>query len=199
MPDRYGMGTKMGMAVQCILIILEFISFSYVVLGYRPGRNTVKKAVAAAAACLVVALGAVARNTVLVYFLSLLLMTYYFDISITEGIKSWFVAFPALSLLESAILFIFMVFPEIEGDIPRLAAMGSVSVILWLFYLICGRRLGREAFRHRGYSWLIMGLEMFLLSMILTLFMYIVLTCNDRREGMLRIRGRMKETVQRDI
>lgn len=121
-------------------------------------------------------------------FVSVVVVYLLYEISLKEIIKLYFVAFPALSILESVVGYLLEVTIGL-GETQRIIAyMVCIIAGLWVYYGILGRKLDREAFQMSEWIWAIISGVMFLLEGMLSYFTYVLMEISrmpQRNMGLL--------------
>ncbi len=121
-------------------------------------------------------------------FVSVVVVYLLYEISLKEIIKLYFVAFPALSILESIVGYLLEVTIGL-GETQRIIAYTvCITAGLWGYYGILGRKLDREAFQMSEWIWAIISGVMFLLEGMLSYFTYVLMEISrmpQRNMGLL--------------
>lgn len=108
-------------------------------------------------------------------FVSMIVVYLLYEISVKEIIKLYFVAFPAVSILESVVGYLVDVTIDF-GEAQRIITyMVCITAGLWIYYGILGRKLDSEAFQMSEWVWTIVSGVMFLLVGMLSFFVYILM------------------------
>lgn len=121
-------------------------------------------------------------------FVSVAVVYLLYEISLKEIIKLYFVAFPALSILESVVGYLLEVTIGLEETQRIIAYMVCIIAGLWVYYGILGRKLDREAFQMSEWIWAIISGVMFLLEGMLSYFTYVLMEISrmpQRNMGLL--------------
>lgn len=163
-----------------VLVIIEYISFFYVIFRKTLRTYSWKRVVCGGIITLSLICASLQEwdiTWILLcgLFISAFVAYLLFQISIKETIKLYLVAFPALSILETIVGYFFEMVLD-YGKIERIIAyMIFIVMGLWIYYVILGRKLEREAFQMSGWIWLIISVVMFLLVGMISYFTYILM------------------------
>ena len=162
-----------------VVIIIEYISFFYTIM--RKKLRTCSRNRTIEGGMVLLFLFFISfrdlnrvRLLLLGLFVSVIVVYLLYEISLKEIIKLYFVAFPALAILESVVGYLLEVTIGL-GETQRIIAyMVCIIVGLWVYYGILGRKLDREAFQMSEWIWAIISGVMFLLEGMLSYFTYVL-------------------------
>lgn len=162
-----------------VMIIVEYISFFYVIFRKTLRTYSWKRAVCGGIITLSLICASLQEwdiTWILLcgLFISVFVAYLLFQISIKETIKLYLVAFPALSILESVVNYYLKIVFNFQETERTMVYMIVIVLGLWLYYVILGRKLEREAFQMSGWLWLIIAVVMFLLVGMISYFTYIL-------------------------
>jgi hypothetical protein len=118
-----------------------------------------------------------------VFFTSVVIVYLLFELSIIETIKMYFVAFPALSMLETVVEYMTAVIFKIGEPQKTILYITFIIIGLWLYYITFGKKLDEEAFNMPGYIWLAVSGVLFLLVGMISYFTYILSTIKHDDAG----------------
>lgn len=166
--------------------ILAFVSFFYVIFRKKFRMCSWKRIVCAIGIVLIYICGIIGEWSPLLFlasgFFILVLMYLLFEISITEAIKEYLVALPAMLIL---VFTAYVVLCDLKGEILGNLSSSSVCVIigLWLYYIMLGRRLDEDGFDMPGLLWLAISGVLFFIIVLILGFQYIFMKIEGSRSG----------------
>lgn len=162
-----------------VVIIIEYVSFFYTIMRKKIRTCSRNRTIEGGMVLLFLFFISFrdldrVRLLLLGVFVSVIVVYLLYEISLKEIIKLYFVAFPALSILESVVGYLLEVTIGL-GETQRIIAY-TVCIIagLWIYYGILGRKLDREAFQMSEWVWAIISGVMFLLEGMLSYFTYVL-------------------------
>lgn len=170
-----------------IIFIIEYVSFFYVIFRKELRTYSWKRVMCGGIITLFLICASLQKWNITLFLLcgmviSIFVVYLLFEISLKETIKLYLVAFPALSILESIVGYFFKMVLDF-GKIERIIAYMIVIVLgLWLYYLILGRKLEREAFQMSGWLSLIISVVMFWLVGMISYFTYVLMEVVGTRQ-----------------
>ncbi len=100
-------------------------------------------------------------------FISVFMTKVFFEISVKETVKLYFVAFSLLSFLEKTVY-------NIGNPGSCVIYLLSVIIGLWIYYLVLGRKLDKEAFNMLGIIGFLISRVIFLLGLMISYFTFIL-------------------------
>lgn len=133
------------------LIIVEYISFFYVIFGKRSmvGKNSTLYFLVVANIiflCIIICEKNQEATTDLALIISLLYIVAIYYLSWGEALSLFLVAFPLLSIIENAIGYYFNYFLHINEYFISIICMMLIIGLLWIYYLLKGKENERDAF-----------------------------------------------------
>ena len=99
---------------------------------------------------------------------------YLFDIGFFVALKYWLIAFPCISIIASALDFIFITFLNVEDLVSSVISSGVIIGLFWLYYFFAGRKLPYDSFRIKGRLWIAISLAFFIIEAMLSYFTYVL-------------------------
>ena len=107
-------------------------------------------------------------------FISVFMTKVFFEISVKETVKLYFVAFSLLSFLETIMYYIVKTVYNIGNPGSCVIYLLSVIIGLWIYYLVLGRKLDKEAFNMLGIIGFLISRVIFLLGLMISYFTFIL-------------------------
>ncbi len=144
---------KMWMAVFCLLTIIEYASFYYIVFGRRVQLSG-KRAAGFLAPALVLFLACLCWQEwvmdfrrILLFIACALAMFFLFELSFRENLKLFLLAFAVLVILEGIFDCVRRVFIELDVINGMNLYVAGILLILWGYYYLVGRKGSQNIFR----------------------------------------------------
>lgn len=162
-----------------ILVITEYFSFFYTILRERLRKFSRKQLIWGGVfmVCLTGLTFGAYTLTPLYFtgiFFAVFILYLLFENSFFNILKLCMVAFPALSLLESIIMYLFETTADMGERGNAVLCMVCIVAVLWFYYALLGRRLDKDAFHMPEYVWLIVVGVMFLSLGLISYFTYVL-------------------------
>lgn len=105
-------------------------------------------------------------------------------------VKLHITVYPALSILEAIILYVIEMIADMGERQNAIVCLMCVIAMIWIYYILLGRKLDKDAFYLTGRVWLIVSVLMFLILGLISFFTYILTKLTGIREktaGMVMI------------
>jgi len=170
-----------------ILVIMEYFSFYYTIFR-RELKKLERKQLILCGIIFVCIIGVAFEEWRLtpLYFIGLLLsagLTHFiFEVSLVDIFKLYIIAYPALSILESIVVYVFRVTVDIGEKENAIVCMICIIIVFWLYYILFGKKLDRDVFYMTKLVWLIVSVVMFLVLGLISYFTYILAQLTGMRE-----------------
>lgn len=160
-------------------VIAEYFSFFYMVMRKELQVFTRKRLLwGGAIFVFLIVFSFVEQGLTPLYFIGLLcsvgIIYLIFEVSIVNILKHCIMAYPALSILESIVVYVLHVITDIREKETAIVCMGCIVVVLWLYYVLLGRKLDKDAFRLTNREWMIVSGVMCLILGLISYFTYIL-------------------------
>lgn len=170
---------KVLLLILNVLTVIEWLSFCYVVLNKRRGKPKKNGMICLTATALILISSIMIWGTDchLFYLLTFFSIYTFFSKNMAEALKAWFLSYAIIVVLESCVACIIIVFSlnlseveiirEIEYEIV-------VNILLWLYYILIGRRLNRDNFRLPKQVWRLLVGILFIMVLMITFFVFVM-------------------------
>lgn len=170
---------KVLLLVMNILTVIEWLSFCYVVLNKR--REKAKKS---GIICLI-AVSFILFSSIIIggidyhlfYLLTFLCVYTFFAKNVIDAFKIWFLSYAIIAILESCVGCIVTVFSLNISDIELVREIEYqmiVNVLLWLYYILIGRRLGRDDLHLPQKVWRLLVGIICIMALMMSFFVFVV-------------------------
>ncbi len=160
-----------------LLIIIEYFSFFYVIYGkrkrYKRHRNRFYIIIIDIVCFLCIAwIGKTETTLIMALIISVINISIIYHLLWNEAISLFFLAFLMLSILESVTGYFLKYFLHMNGDAISLTYLIFVIGLLWIYYLIIGRKIERDAFILEPKMNIILSLLLLIIIAMLSYFTY---------------------------
>ena len=162
-----------------LFVVLEYFSFFYTIL-HQTLVPSLKKQIKLIGLLFIILLIFSSFNfqrTTLYYIglaLSILLINILFESSVKDILKLYIVSFPTLSIFESVVIYIIQSISDMGEKGNALPCLIIIIIILWLYYLLIGKNLNKDAFQITEHVWLIVASVMIILCLLITYFTFLL-------------------------
>lgn len=180
------MNSLMNFAI-LLFVIIEYFSFFYTILR-RDLKVFKKKQLIWGGSILVCLIGFSLGEWKLtpLYLIGLIFAVgvayMLFEVSLITIIKLCFVAYPSLSLLESILIYVFQIVSDMGEKGNAIVCMVCIVTMLWLYYVLWGKKLEKDVFHMPDYVWFIVSVVMFLVLGLISYFSFILTELIGTRE-----------------
>jgi hypothetical protein len=165
--------------IMFIEVIVEYMSFFYVIFRKSLCAGSIKRILYTIPVIILLGyLGVINWDVAILnltgVFTSVFMTKYFFDISVRETVKLYFVAFSSLSFLETIMYYIVETLYNVGNPGTCVIYLLCVIIGLWVYYFVLGRKLDKEAFNMPGIIWLLISIVIFLLALMISYFTFIL-------------------------
>ena len=162
-----------------LFVVLEYFSFFYTILRQTlvPSLKKQIKLIGLIFIILLIFSSFNFQRTTLYYIglaLSILLTNILFESSVKDILKLYIVSFPTLSIFESVVIYIIQSISDMGEKGNALPCLIIIIIILWLYYLLIGKNLNKDAFQITEHVWLIVASAMIILCLLITYFTFLL-------------------------
>ena len=162
-----------------LFVVLEYFSFFYTILRQTlvPSLKKQIKLIGLIFIILLIFSSFNFQRTTLYYIglaLSILLTNILFESSVKDILKLYIVSFPTLSIFESVVIYIIQSISDMGEKGNALPCLIIIIIILWLYYLLIGKNLNKDAFQITEHVWLIVASVMIILCLLITYFTFLL-------------------------
>lgn len=173
---------KLSIFILYILTSLELLSFCYIILHKKYNGFIWKRGIVLVLLFFLLVYG-VGMNWekhllyLIVQIFLVFLIYFIFSISLIEAFKIWIITFLLFALLEVSVDYImtaFSIFPHAHQMEKEIICMIVVIVVLWIYYLVIGRKLDRDIFQLTKRVWLVIVAVMFIVVLMVSYFVFIL-------------------------
>ncbi len=163
--------------IMFIEVIVEYMSFFYVIFRKSLCAGSIKRILYTIPVIILLGyLGVINWDVAILnltgVFTSVFMTKYFFDISVRETVKLYFVAFSSLFFLEEIMNYIIKSISNVGKSCICVIYLLSVIIGLWIYYWILGRKLDKEAFNMQGIIWIIISIVLFLFGLMIVYFIF---------------------------
>lgn len=169
-----------------LLLLVTHISFFYVLFRLDFRKKNFKPIIGISfviSTVIVIFLSTfISKNAEIMFIVPCLLGCYFFiNVSFFSVIKYWLIAFPGISIIESALNYGLSVFFNFEVETGNVIGILIILLALWLYYIFIGKKLPVDIFRIEGKLWIFIAIALFVLVAMLSYFRFVLtgITGND--------------------
>ena len=117
----------------------------------------------------------ISRNAEILFIAPCFLGCYFFtNLSFFPVIKYWLIAFPGISIIESALNYGLSVFLKFGIEISNVIGLLIILLVLWLYYILIGKKLPADIFRIEGKLWIFIAIALFVLVAMISYFRFLL-------------------------
>jgi hypothetical protein len=173
-----------------IIIIIEYLSFYYVIFGKRrSGKNCEKNVIITVVnivvICCVIYINRLDTTLILALIASVVNIVGVYHLLWLESINLFLIAFPLLTILESVIEYFLNYFIKIDADTVSVIYTFGVIALLWIYYFSLGRKIERNAFVLKPKMNIIISIPLFIITAMLSFFTYSLTEILNTKQGIL--------------
>lgn len=170
------------------LNITEYMTFFYVIFGKRKKQKIEKVFLIIVNLLFICFIGVKAYmglTFLLALIASLICVIVIYDASRKELISLFFIAFPLISILENAIQYVCDYIFNRNESIVSITYLIFIISMLWIYYLLQGRKLDRDAFILPFKTNIIMSLLLFIIIAMYSYFTFALTEVLHLKRGIL--------------
>lgn len=170
-----------------VLVFVEYFSFFYILLRREIREFTRIQLIGCGISLVCMAgLSFGEWRCTLFYFAGILISIgmncLLFEKPTVNVVKLHITVYPALSILEAIILYVIEMIADMGERQNAIVCLMCVIAMIWVYYILLGRKLDKDAFYITGRVWLIVSLLMFLILGLISFFTYILTKLAGIRE-----------------
>lgn len=172
------------------LVIIEYFSFFYTILRMElkiDSRKQVLLSVIFFAFMAGFSFADLGRTSL--YFIGILFSVgiayFIFKISPINIFKLFIMAYPALSILEAVIICVLEIITDMSEKENAVTCIICMIAVLWLYYVLLGNKLDKDAFNLSNRVWFIVSMVTLLILAFISYYSYILIQLADTRKKMV--------------
>lgn len=172
---------RVWMAVFCLLTMMEYASFYYVVLGRRmrrPGKQTaglLASVLVPLFACLCWQEWLLDVRRILLFAACVLALFFLFEVSVRENIKLYLISFAVLVLLEGIFDCVRRVFFALDTIDGMNVYVTGILLLLWGYYFLMGRKGSRDILRLSARIKVIAAVMVYILALLMNIISWFLI------------------------
>lgn len=172
------------------LVIIEYFSFFYTILRMELKIDSRKQVLLSVIFFAFMAgFSFVDLRRTSLYFIGILFSVgiayLIFEISPINIFKLFIMAFPALSILEAIIICVLEIITDMSEKENAVTCIICMIAVLWLYYVLLGNKLDKDAFYLSNRVWFIVSMVTLLILAFISYYSYILIQLADTRKKMV--------------